>query len=107
MVCNRLLYDFGYGEIGKRYADFYKIVDSRGVNHIDDLPLGANTLVIPEALYQEDNNTNMSQLLHTKGTITKEKINTTSFLHIDGSLVYGADSDEGWLDYFHRWILPF
>jgi hypothetical protein len=104
---NRLLYDFGYGEIGKRYSDLYKIVDSHGRDHIDDLPLGANTLVIPEALYNEDNNTNMSQILNRKGTITKEKISDIDSLHLDGSLVYGKEDDEGWLEYFHRWLIPF
>jgi hypothetical protein len=105
---NRLLYDFGYGEIGKRYSDLYKIIDSHGVNHIDDLPLGANTLVIPEALYNSDPNTNISQILNKKGTITQEKISGIESLHLDGSLVYGKDDDEnGWLDYFHRWLIPF
>jgi hypothetical protein len=105
---NRLLYDFGYGEIGKRYYDLYKIIDSHGVNHIDDLPLGANTLVIPEALYNGDPNTNISQILNKKGTITKETISGRDSLHLDGSLVYGKDDDaNGWLDYFHRWLIPF
>ena len=110
---NRLLYDFGYGDIAKTaQGKPYLIKD--GTNELfDNLPLGANTLVVENATqtgysggsYNNDT-INSSQIYGERGRLAKVNIGGYDGLHLDAQAVYGAnDAELGWLRYFDRWML--
>jgi len=60
---SRLIYDFWYWDIGKRYSDKYKIIDSNWYPHIDDFAIWTNTLVASWAFLDWDENTDITQIL--------------------------------------------
>ncbi|WP_111978477.1 hypothetical protein [Algibacillus agarilyticus] len=78
-------------------------------NYMDYLPIGANTLVLPNAKDTQDNapnSTNMSQFLGQTGQIYALDIAGRSAVHLNGSAVYGTHLSNGNLDYFHRYLIP-
>jgi hypothetical protein len=96
---SRLLWDSGYGTIGDRY-------DTTPDYPPDNNPTGHNTLVVPEALLDEDPSTNTSQIEGATGSIEALTEVGVPGLHLDGALPYGqADPDLGWLEHFDRWLL--
>jgi hypothetical protein len=110
---NRLLYDFGYGEICKSAQKKPYLIDDNGMQLFDNLALGANTLVVEDATrtnYSGGNynnaHINSSQIFGERGSIEAMTLNGASGLHLDARAVYGAnDAEFGWLRYFDRWLL--
>ncbi len=96
---HRLLYDFGYGEIFHgRSMDFVH----EGTNHLD-YALGANTIVIDEAA---EENSYTGQFRGQEGALESAESGGLTFVHADGSAVYGATSEGGWLEAMHRFVVP-
>lgn len=78
-------------------------------NYMDYLPIGANTLVIPNAqdsASETPQRTHKSQLKGHAGKLHSLDISGKSALHFNGSRVYGRDLNTGYLDYFHRYLIP-
>ena len=98
---SRIIADFGYGSLhGNRY-------ETAPEHPPDQNPTGHSTLIIPEALLDGDPSTNTSQIDGRDGTITMEEIDGHATLLLDGSAVYGRDDPElGWLEHFHRRVVP-
>ena len=96
---NRLLADFGYGDLlGTRYDR---------VAAPDQNPTGANTLVIEDALQNGDPDTNTSQISGRAGTVAAVDVGGTLALRYDGAAVYGRDDPVlGWLARFDRYLIP-
>ena len=97
---NRLLADSGYGDLNSnRY-------ETEPDHPPDQNPTGHNTLVVPEALVDEDASTNSSQIEDEVGSMEKVQIGSKETIHLDGAVVYGRDNqDLGWLRTFDRWLL--
>ncbi len=100
---NRLLSDFGYGDLGQDRYDFARFPDQN--------PTGHNTLVIEGARRDDEPGTNTSQIDGAAGTIDTWDLEiagapTASVLHVEGAAVYGRDDPElGWLSRFDRWVV--
>lgn len=78
-------------------------------NYMDFLPIGANTLIIPNAIDTNSvspKSTNTSQFKGQTGAIKAIKVDGRDVIHMDASAVYGKDLSEGNLDYFYRYLLP-
>lgn len=111
---NRLLYDFGYGDIAKTAQGRpYLINDDNGTLLYDNLALGANTLVVEDATQSgysggkyDDDTINSSQIYGERGTLEMVTVGAYDGLRLNAKAVYGANDDElGWLRYFDRWML--
>ena len=98
---SRILADFGYGTL---HAYRYETAPEHPP---DQNPTGPSTLVVPEALLDGDPSTNTSQIDGRDGTIEVVEIDDHETLLLDGSVVYGRDDpDLGWLEHFHRRVVP-
>jgi len=98
---SRAIWDFGYGSL---HASRYETVPDAPP---DQNPTGHSTLIIPEALLDGDPSTNTSQIDGRDGTIEVAVVDGHEILLLDGSAVYGRDDpDLGWLEHFHRRVLP-
>ncbi len=78
-------------------------------NYMDKLPIGANTLVIPNAQDQAATKpeiTNNSQFDGETGQIYAIDVDGRDAIHMNASLVYGTHLEEGHLRYFHRYLIP-
>ena len=99
-----------YNDTAGRVVGMYYSADTdeRNVaNLFDHSPLGANTLVIPDAYLNNDPATNVTQINGVRGTLEAETVSGMEGIHLDGSEVYGAgDTSLGWFDYFDRWAFP-
>lgn len=110
---NRLLYDFSYGEIAKTAQGKPYLISDGATQLYDNLPLGANTLVVEDATqsgYSVDNYDNdlinSSQIYGERGTLEPVEFGGYKGLRLDSKAVYGTNDDElGWLRYFDRWML--
>ena len=110
---NRLLYDFGYGEIGKTSSKQGYLINYGDTELWDNLALGANTLVVEDATDEHytggnynDNAINSSQIYGERGTLESFDLNGHKAFVADGSAVYGRDDDEfGWLQFFQRYMI--
>lgn len=96
---------FGNAEIyyNENPDDFYIL------NHMDYLPIGANTLVVPSAQDTSATNperTHKSQLKGQVGQIHELDVDGKNALHFNASSVYGRNLSEGHLEYFHRYLIP-
>lgn len=111
---NRLLYDFGYGEIALTAQGKPYLLNNGNIQLFDNLPLGTNTLVVEDATQTGYTNgkyqnatINSSQIYGERGTLVQASIGNLTGLHLDAQAVYGAnDAELGWLRYFDRWMLP-
>jgi parallel beta-helix repeat protein len=110
---NRLLHDFGYGEIGKTSSKQAYLIQDGDLQLFDNLALGANTLVVEDATiegytggnYQNDL-INSSQIYGARGEVEAFDLNGHKAFVADGSAVYGRDDTEfGWLAYFFRYMV--
>lgn len=95
----QLVSEFGYGYIAQAVNRF----DGRRFAQPDNNPVGHNTLVIREAFADGDDDINFSQLNWEAGRIDKTAGLGLPCMHLDGSDVYGARRENGWLRYMHRW----
>jgi len=110
---NRLLYDFGYGEIGKTSSNQGYLIRDGKTELWDNLALGANTLVVEDATDEHytggnynDDAINSSQIYGARGTLERFDLNGYKAFVADGSAVYGRDDDEfGWLEFFNRYMI--
>jgi cytochrome c peroxidase len=110
---NRLLYDFGYGEISKAAQKRPYLIKDGDLQLFDNLALGANTLVVEDATqsgYNQGNynndTINSSQIYAERGKIEQTTFGDYKALHLDALNVYGANNQElGWLRYFDRWLI--
>lgn len=110
---NRLLYDFGYGEIGKVAQGKPYLLSENGTQLYDNLPLGGNTLVVEDATQHgysignyQNASINSSQIYGERGHIAPFQLGEFHGLHLDARDVYGAQDEAlGWLRYFDRWLL--
>ncbi len=76
-------------------------------NYIDKLPLGANTLILPDEVYNADRSKHKSQIFGRSGTSREITLSRKQGIHLDGSEVYGSSLEgEGALDYFNRYAVP-
>lgn len=106
------------GQFGMYYADNGN--DREVGNHMDTFPIGANTLIIPDAREEDDSSTYTGQLWNNEEGI--DRAGTTTALLIssstgnnfeaalfDGSNVYGANEPEGseygFMDRMHRYLV--
>ncbi|MCB9676272.1 MAG: DUF5011 domain-containing protein [Alphaproteobacteria bacterium] len=96
---HRLLWDFGYGDIGVASSRYDTTVN------FDYLPISTNTLYVPEAKANGVATTDKSQIYGETGTITSELVGTHPALRVEGDAVYGRDDAEGWLERFDRWVI--
>ncbi len=111
---NRLLYDFGYGEIALTAQGKPYLLNDGNIQLFDNLPLGTNTLVVEDATQTgytagkyQNATINSSQIYGERGTLVQASIGNLTGLHLDAQAVYGAnDAELGWLRYFDRWMLP-
>jgi hypothetical protein len=94
---HRLLYDFGYGQIF--HNDSMEYVHG-GMNFVDHA-LGANTLVIEEAGTAVDSSY-LGQFQRERGTIERLTVGGIDVVRLDGSQVYGASREDGWLEVMRR-----
>ncbi len=98
---NRLIWDFGYGTL---HNDRYQTSPDYPP---DQNPAAHSTLVIPEAHRDGDSSTNTSQIDGRDGSIETVTVDGYSLILLDGSTVYGRDDPAlGWLEHFHRRVLP-
>ena len=98
---NRLIWDFGYGTLNNRR---YLTTPDHAP---DQNPTGHSTLVVPEALHNDDPSTNTSQIDGATGTLSEVALNGHRLLHLDGGGVYGRnDPTHGWLSRFNRRLVP-
>lgn len=73
--------------------------------YLDNNPAGHNTIVIREAFQSDSDTINFSQLNYVAGTLSS----TTAFsdgstcVLMEGSDIYGASRDDGWLDVMKRY----
>ncbi|CAA0101838.1 Uncharacterised protein [BD1-7 clade bacterium] len=79
-------------------------------NYMDYLPIGANTLILPNA--QDANavqpeNTHTSQFIGQAGEVDVTDIDGHDVVHMNASEVYGKSLNDGNLHYFHRYLIPF
>ena len=110
---NRLLYDLSYGQIGKSAQNKPYLIEENGQQLFDNLPLGANTLVVEDATRTgytsgsySNATINTSQIFGERGRIENVSLNGQSGFHLDAQALYGANNTEfGWLRYFDRWML--
>lgn len=109
---NRLLYDFGYGEIGKTSSNQGYLIKDGNVELWDNLALGANTLVVDDATMQytggnyHDDLINSSQIYGARGTLESFDLNGHKAFVANGSEVYGKNDIEfGWLEFFNRYMI--
>jgi cytochrome c peroxidase len=110
---NRLLYDFGYGEISKAAQKRPYLIKDGDLQLFDNLALGANTLVVEDATqsgYSQGNynndTINTSQIYAERGKIEQTSFGDYKALHLNALNVYGANNSElGWLRYFDRWLI--
>jgi len=110
---NRLLYDFGYGEIAKTAQKRPYLIRDGDTKLWDNLALGANTLVVEDATQSDytggnyhNDTINSSQIYGARGELKEFDLNGSRAFVADGSRVYGKeDSDFGWLDFFYRYLI--
>ncbi|MCH9740586.1 MAG: hypothetical protein K0U38_07070 [Epsilonproteobacteria bacterium] len=110
---NRLLYDFGYGEIGKTSSNQGYLVKDGETELWDNIALGANTLVVEDATDEHytggnynDDWINSSQIYGARGELETIDISGHKAFVADGSMVYGKEDDEfGWLQFFYRYLI--
>lgn len=95
----RLLSEFSYGTIATSVNKF----DMRRYQYLDNNPAGHNTVVIREAFQEGSADINFSQLSHVDGSLSEVTAGQTSCTLLDGSDVYGALRDDGWLDTMRRY----
>lgn len=110
---NRLLHDFGYGEIGKTSSKRGYLIQDGDLQLFDNLALGANTLVVEDATIEgytggnyHNDLINSSQIYGARGEVEAFDLNGHKAFVADGSAVYGRDDAEfGWLAYFFRYMV--
>ncbi|CAA6809329.1 MAG: Unknown protein, partial [uncultured Sulfurovum sp.] len=110
---NRLLHDFGYGEIGKTSSNKGYLIEDGDVQLFDNLALGANTLVVEDATIEgytggnyDNDLINSSQIYGARGELIEVDLNGHRAFMADGSAVYGRDDETfGWLEYFYRYTI--
>lgn len=90
----------------------YDVDDFKVDNNIDTFPLGASTLIIPDAKLPEPTNidpdvaaTDFTQVRGAQGEFASFTLNGLSGVRFDGSSVYGKDHEDGWMKKFHRYML--
>lgn len=110
---NRLLYDFGYGQIGKTSSNKGYLIRDGDSELWDNIALGANTLVVEDATDEHytgtnynDDAINSSQIYGARGTLENFDLEGYKAFVADGSAVYGRDDVEfGWLEFFNRYMI--
>ena len=91
----------GYGTIATSVTQW----DMRRYTDLDNNPAGHNTVVIREAFQSGSSTINFSQLNYVAGTLlsTAAFSDGSTCVLMDGSDVYGASRDDGWLDVMKRY----
>lgn len=118
---NRLLFDFGYGQIVRNYFE-YDVFQRMGggFNNQIDYTLAANKLIVPSAFstmpagWPWVRQFYTAEPYGTKGQISIETINGIKVILADGTNVLGGSSPaymhrpaaNGPLVYFYRWLVP-
>lgn len=78
-------------------------------NYMDYLPIGANTLILPNS---KDTNATLPEATHTSqfkgktGEVTAIEVDGRDAILMNASEVYGKSLSDGNLDYFHRYLIP-
>lgn len=118
---NRLLFDFGYGQIVRNYFE-YDVFQRMGggLNNQIDYALAANKLIVPSAFSAMTEGWTWVRQLYTaepygtSGQITSQTIDGITVILADGTNVLGGASPaymhrpavSGPLQYFYRWLVP-
>lgn len=115
---NRLLFDFGYGEIVQNYFEYDLIANRTGTVQIDHM-LGSNMLVVPSAFESLEGNEGTRHLYAAeaygaRGQVSDETPGGEPAVRVDGSAVLGGSSQEqvhrpaveGPLRYYERHLVP-
>lgn len=100
----RLISEYGYGTIATAVGQW----DSRRYQYIDNNPAGHNTVVIREA-FKDGETINFSQLHWAVGQISTAATMTDEIgpcVELDGSVPYGADRPDGWMQIMRRYACP-
>lgn len=118
---NRLLFDFGYGQIVRNYFE-YDVFQrlGGGLNNQIDYALAANKLIVPSAFSAMPEGWPWVRQFYTaepygtSGQITSQTIDGIAVILADGTNVLGGSSPaymhrpavSGPLQYFYRWLVP-
>jgi hypothetical protein len=100
---NRLLADWGYGDIASTKSSSGEVSLYDTTENMDFVASGANTLVVPDARDDGEAGTDMSQIKGYAGKITAVAVSGYGGFRLDGSLPYGSTDEDGWMKYFDRW----
>ena len=99
----RLISEYGYGTIATAVGQW----DFRRYEYIDNNPAGHNTVVINEAF--DGDTINFSQLHWATGQLIGIDIETDTqwqCVELDGSVPYGSDRPDGWMETMRRYACP-
>jgi hypothetical protein len=118
---NRLLFDFGYGQIVRNYFE-YDVFQRMGgeMNNQIDYALAANKLVVPSAFstlsqgWPWERQFYTAEPYGTAGKISLQTIDGFDVVLADGTDVLGGSSPAymhrpaatGPLEYYYRWLVP-